>query len=692
MTRLLAGIACLMLVFAAQAAEQKTSPVEKVIELLEDLKGKVKADLDAEGKAMTEYLEYCDFEAKDTEYAIKTGTREIADQEAVITDCSAKVEGYESEISSLSSEIASKETEVTEAKEIRAEERKDFMGAEKDILTTIDELSRGQVTIKKGGSSFLQEPGKLKILTTVMDKIVSAEWLDAGSKKRITKFLQSTAAAGDGDELSLKAEMAQPQAKVDSYSDHSGGILDTLADMQEKAEASLSELRKKEMKSAHTSSMTVMGLEDSITLLKKQLSDATGRKASTSEEAGKAKGEVAGMTKSLAADKEYLTSLNTECQEKSSEWDARKESAAGELEAIAKAKEILSSGVKAAFVQRSSHPYGESSHKAQKRTKVSTLLRDIAKKFHSYALMEMASMAQVDPFAKVKGLIEDMVAKLLNEANEEASHKAFCDEELAKSSKTKEEKMASMDEFSSRMDKASSGIATLTEQVKVLQSEVADIDAAQRESAKVRKEEKENYLKASGDFKASAEAVAQAIQVLKDYYEGAALVQVNANNKKAAVVSADKQPSFGSARSDSGGSIISVLETAEADFTKLLAEAETAENQAVAAFRKLADEDELAKVAKLSSVKGRQSEIKSLEVSLGHYKDDHATANKEFDAVMDYLDKLKPQCETKVMSYEERKARREAEIEGLKEALAILDGDGIAFVQEKQFLRPIQKA
>merc|ERR1719446_224429 len=107
----------------------------------------------------------------------------------------------------------------------------------------------------------------------------------------------------------------------------------------------------------------------------------------------------------------------------------------------------------------------------------------------------------------------------------------------------------SMDEFQSRMDKASSAVATLNEQIKVMQAEIADIDAAQRESAKVRKEEKENYLKASGDFRASAEAVAQAIQVLKDYYEGAALVQVNANNKKAAVVSADRQPTFGSARS-----------------------------------------------------------------------------------------------------------------------------------------------
>jgi predicted nucleic acid-binding Zn-ribbon protein len=157
-------------------------------------------------------------------------------------------------------------------------------------------------------------------------------------------------------------------------------------------------------------------------------------------------------------------------------------------------------------------------------------------------------------------------------------------------------------------------------------------------------------------------------------------------------MTAAKQPSFGSARSDSGGSIVSVLEVAEGDFTKMLAEAETAENQAVAAFRKLADEDELAKAAKLASVSGRQSEIKSLQVALNHYKEDHDTANKEFDAVMDYLDKLKPECETKVMSQGERKAKREAEIEGLKEALAVLDGESVALVQQKTNLRRVRRA
>ena len=59
-----------------------------------------------------------------------------------------------------------------------------------------------------------------------------------------------------------------------------------------------------------------------------------------------------------------------------------------------------------------------------------------------------------------------------------------------------------------------------------------------------------------------------------------------------------------------------------------------------------------------------------------------------------YLDKLKPQCESKAMSYEEKKARREAEIEGLQEAMAIIEGKGVAvtLVQKKRSLRTVRKS
>merc|ERR1719161_558051 len=80
----------------------------------------------------------------------------------------------------------------------------------------------------------------------------------------------------------------------------------------------------------------------------------------------------------------------------------------------------------------------------------------------------------------------------------------------------------------------------------------------------------------------------------------------------------------------------------------------------------------------MAEVKAKQSEVKSLTVAIENGSADSDGVQKELDAVLEYLDKLKPQCETKAMSYEEKKQRREAEIAGLKEALSILSGDAMA--------------
>merc|ERR1719298_269810 len=93
--------------------------------------------------------------------------------------------------------------------------------------------------------------------------------------------------------------------------------------------------------------------------------------------------------------------------------------------------------------------------------------------------------------------------------------------------------------------------------------------------------------------------------------------------------------------------------------------------------------------SKETEVKAKSSEVKSLKVQLEHSKEDHESVSKELDAVMAYIDKLKPECESKAMSYEEKKAAREAEIEGLKEALEILSGKGIALAQTGRQLRRI---
>merc|ERR1719214_184974 len=115
----------------------------------------------------------------------------------------------------------------------------------------------------------------------------------------------------------------------------------------------------------------------------------------------------------------------------------------------------------------------------------------------------------------------------------------------------------------------------------------------------------------------------------------------------------------------------------------LLAEAEADEESAQTAYDKLTQENAVTKTTKQGDVKGKTSEVKQLEVALGNYKENKATTSKELDAVLAYLGKLKPQCETKVMSYGERKAKREQEIAGLKEALTILSGEALIQLSTK---------
>merc|ERR1719321_1640742 len=241
-----------------------------------------------------------------------------------------------------------------------------------------------------------------------------------------------------------------------------------------------------------------------------------------------------------------------------------------------------------------------------------------------------------------------------------------------------------LDKLQARIDGASTTIAENTEAIKTLEAEVAAIDKAQAEATAIRNKEREDYLVASKDFKDSAEAVAKAIEVLKNFYEGS-FIQLSA---KTALKS--KQPELGGAKSDIAHTIISVLEMSEEDFTTLLAETEATEDEAAKAYKTLTDENKMSKVTKETEAKGKASEVKSLTVQLGHSKEDHAATSSELDAVNAYIDKLRPQCEERAMSYEEKKAKREAEIAGLKEALEILSG-GLAFVQTKRNLRQIKR-
>merc|ERR1740117_1324344 len=121
-------------------------------------------------------------------------------------------------------------------------------------------------------------------------------------------------------------------------------------------------------------------------------------------------------------------------------------------------------------------------------------------------------------FAKVKGLIQDMVATLESEAEEDATQKAYCDKETAEATAKKDDLTAESDKLNTKIaqDKASS--AKLKGEVATLQSELGGMAKAKAEADKLRAEEKAAYDTNSAEMEMGINGVKKALQVLKDYY------------------------------------------------------------------------------------------------------------------------------------------------------------------------------
>jgi predicted nucleic acid-binding Zn-ribbon protein len=288
------------------------------------------------------------------------------------------------------------------------------------------------------------------------------------------------------------------------------------------------------------------------------------------------------------------------------------------------------------------------------------------------AVVRLGTNGGNDVFGKVKGLINDMIAKLEKQASEDATEKAYCDEQMAKTEAKKSDLDDDIAKLTSNIDQSSAKSAELKEEVKELQAELAALAKEQADMDKIRQEENAAYVTAKADLELGLGGVRKALGVLRDYYgSGAAMLQQPA------------MPEHHEKSGGAGGSIIGILEVCESDFATNLAKEESEESDAQAAYDKTTQENKIAKTEKEQGVKYKSQEASGLDKAITELSSDRDTANEELDAVMEYYGKIKERCIAKPESYEERKQRREAEIAGLKQALSILENE-TAFVQQRK--------
>jgi hypothetical protein len=668
--------------FALLFACSAVSPTEKTIQLLEGLSAKIVKEGEEEAKLYEKFTAYCNDESKETQFEIKTSKADAERASAAVADETAKIGAAEAKIEELSSTIATAEKDLAAATKIREKENVDFEKVQAELMEGVSMLERAIAIIERemAKTGFIQGADSMKKVSDALTVVMDAAMVNSGDKAKVQALLQSQTAE---DDLELQPTGAPDPA---AYKSKSGGIVDTLEDMLEKAKAELADAQKAEMNSKFDYEQLKQKLEDAMKFGTKELDETKAAKAAAEEAKAVAENDLAVAEKATAEGSKHLSDLQNECMTKATEYEESQHSRQEELTALATAKKILeektggASGREYSFIQLKSKTHVRVRAK-QVKDRVVGMLQELATKDDSDSIsllaqrVEAASMMGEDPFAKIKGLIQEMIEKLEADAAKEAGHKAFCDKEMSETKAKKEEKESDLGTLSTKIDKATSKIAKLKEEIATLQEELAAIAKAQAEADEIRAAEAAAWKEAKADYESGVEGVGMALQVLRDYYA----------EKDESLIQQTHVKATGAATG-----IIGMLEVIESDFTKSLADGSAAEAMAVEAYEKLTMDNKIATTEKSTAVEYKTKDKKETEARLEGLKEDKASAEKEYSAIMEYWEKLQPMCIAKPEPYAERKKRREAEIAGLKEALTILEeeaGSPSAFLQMRRARR-----
>merc|ERR1719254_191084 len=656
------------LTFDAEAA--KNRPVSKVITLLKDMLKQLEKEAEEDEEIYDKMACWCETNDKEK-------TKAIADAEARISDLTTKIEELTASSARLNTEIKNLEKEVAEnqnaldkATAIREKQLAEFNEEEKDNLEAISAL-KAAITVLSKHNSFLQMPKShlSGVAASVQNQMQKHESLMVGvlthtQRRALTAFLQSPEDYFD----------AAPTFKQ-SYAPQSGEIFGILKQMLETFEKDLAESQKEEMANQKAYEDVKKAKEDEIAAGQAQIDKKTEQLADTDEKNAQAKEDIEDTKKSLAADEEFLMMLKEKCSMTDAEWEERQKTRQLEMEAVSKALAVLSTDDAHDLFTKTFNPsfvQTESAMNSERRMQASKLLPSVAQKLQNPRLATLAVRVRLDAFTRVKKAIDDMVAQLLKEKEDEIKHKDFCVDEFNTNELQTEKKEREKADLTAKIEDLEMTIKQLTEAIDTLKSEVAEMQVQMKRAGEDREKENKEFQMTVADQRATQKLLAAALNILKGFYEKkakAALVQTNQP------AGPPPPPGFESYKKNAAApGVMGMIQQIINDAKAMEAETIRSEEDAQKAYEDFVKDMNASIEAKSKDIVNKSETKAKAEADRVEAKEDKEAVMLELEQLANYKAELHSSCDFVMKNFEIRQTARDEEIEALKQAKAILSG------------------
>jgi len=645
------------------------TPVQKVIELMNNMVEKGKAEKQAEQVQFAAFKTFCDNTVAAKQEAIAEATEQIDVLTSDIEKYEATAAAAAKEVASLDADISTWEGDTAAAQKVRDIERTDYTATHKDYSETIAALEMAIATLMKTS-------GDVKQASASLTQISESKLFPKESKKVLDAFLA----------MNTDDTLYAPEANA--YEFQSTAIVNMLSKLLGKFDDERTTLEEEETEALHSFEMLTADLKNQLDAANEARTQQAELKAKSLQGAADSKGALQDTVTTRDDDEKYSADLTATCEQKSTDFANRQILRGEEIEAIGKAIEIMSGGAVSGgsakhfgteFAQKKATSLvqlrGETENPNQKR--VAAYLTRRGREINSRVLSAFALRIAADPFKKVKKMIKDLIVKLMEEANAEVEHKGYCDKELATNEHTRKEKTEAVVMLTAEVDELTASIAALGEQIVELTKAISELDAAVAEATEVRGAEQSKNTETIKDAQVAQVAVANALSVLNEFYakaaEATSFAQTGVHKAEPEIFSDEPYKGMGG---ESGG-VVGMIEVIQSDFARLEAETSAAEAEASKQYAEFMDDSKIDKTQKTADLDHASASKQDQESQLQEKKVDLEGTQKELDAAMKYYEKLKPSCIGENENYEDRVAKRKEEIESLKEALRILNGEDV---------------
>jgi hypothetical protein len=649
-----------VLIIACAFAAGVTSPVEKVVKVLQNMQLQLESEQKEDSAASEKMSCWCETNEKEKTAAVDLAKKTIADLTAAIEMGAAKSAELETTLAKIAKAIAKNKEALASATALRSKENGEFTSEETELTSSLASVSSAVDALAKH-NSFLQ--------TSSVD---------------VTEGVRAALFRG-ADRLSLRQqdlahEFLQQPAGYNSYNSRSGAIFGLLSQMKETFTTDLAQARADEKHAQSEFDALAAAKSSEIEAARKMSVDKTQELAQTDEDLANAKHDKELTTKALETDQAFLVDLEGKCTNAAAEFTERSKSRATEIAAVGDALKILTDDA-ARDLFSSTLSFVQTSQRQQSKQKAAAkLLQAAAARTGSKTLANMAEHAKLDAFTVVTGEIDKMVGALKKEMAEESEHRDFCNDEISKNEASQKDTENTLSDLEAEIESLDADIDTLKKQIKTLTEQSTEMKVQIKKASEDRESENQVFQQTVADQRATKALLTRALHRLEEVYADKEETTTTTPNPMAGgagqyISLLQKQPAAPKyEKNENSGGVMGMLQGIIGDAERVESESVAAEQDAQAAYQSFVADTSKALNAATRSISKKEEELAAKEAARVSAASSNKAKEVELIGLKKYNAELHSSCDYVVKNYSIRQEARGQEIDALGQAKAILQG------------------